>query len=204
MTCNFEAQSRGPRSRCVHFTSTVTRRGATLAAGSVRPTLPGRKFHPLGFCAEFCVGSATSSTPLSQSFLAYRIGHAMRGRGWRERRAAHFRRVDRQAKWARAGSGGKHAPQLHLFGAVSRRACPEPRARDTARPSRPGQGRVVHAARSSSSWPTRAGLGRGGGRGPRPKSASTRAMPSGLLAILTKRIPPRQRGHVMMSTANTL
>jgi hypothetical protein len=34
-------------------------------------------------------------------------------------------------------------------------------------------------------------------------SASTRAMSSGLLAIFTKRIAPRQRGQVMMSTANT-
>jgi hypothetical protein len=46
-------------------------------------------------------------------------------------------------------------------------------------------------------------LGRGGGRAPRPRSASTRAMSSGLLAIFTKRIAPRQRGQVMMSTANT-
>jgi hypothetical protein len=34
--------------------------------------------------------------------------------------------------------------------------------------------------------------------------AHTRAMSSGLLAISSKRIPPRQRGQVMMSTANTL
>jgi hypothetical protein len=52
-----------------------------------------------------------------------RIGHRMRGRGWRERRAAHFRRVDRQAKWAWAGSGGKQPPNFTPFGAVSRRTC---------------------------------------------------------------------------------
>ena len=37
----------------------------------------------------------------------------------------------------------------------------------------------------------------------RPRSASARAMSAGLLAIFTKRIAPRQRGQVMMSTANT-
>ncbi len=38
-----------------------------------------------------------------------------------------------------------------------------------------------------------------------PNSASTRAMSPGLLAIFTKRIAAllRQRGQVMMSTANT-
>ena len=66
-TC-FGAQSRSLRSRCVRFTSTVTRHGATLAAGWWGHTLPGRDSHPLDFCAEFRVGSATFSTPLSQGF----------------------------------------------------------------------------------------------------------------------------------------
>jgi hypothetical protein len=58
-------------------------------------------------------------------------------------------------------------------------------------------------ARSSSSWPGTAGRGRGGGRGPRPTLASTRAMSSRESAISTRRMRPPQREQVMTSTANT-
>jgi hypothetical protein len=67
---------------------------------------------------------------------------------------------------------------------------PSPRARGFARtslPSRP-RGRVGrdagHAANSSERWPGRAGRRRGGGRGPRPTLASTRATASRVSATL--------------------
>jgi len=48
----FEAQSRGPRSPCVRFTSTVTRRGATLGSGWWS-TLAGRDWFPQGCKGDF-------------------------------------------------------------------------------------------------------------------------------------------------------
>ena len=75
----FGAQSRGPRSRCVRFTSTVTRRGATLAAGWWDLTLSGRDSHPLGFCAEFLF------------WISYILDSSRPGLSWRTRQAIYSR-----------------------------------------------------------------------------------------------------------------
>lgn len=106
------------------------------------------------------------------------------------------------ANYAR-GLAGSSTSTIPSPWRCSRRPWPRAWPCSRATPAGARGASAAQAAMSSSSWPGRVGRGRGGGRGPSPSLATTRATSSGVLAILTSRIRAGQREQVMTSTANT-